>query len=67
MQNTTTEQQQQQLPQATPRCVVRAERSQLRKAERRLMRHPVLSQEPAVLRWLQAEEQRVQELEASRG
>jgi hypothetical protein len=59
MQNTTTEQQQQQL--------VKAERRQLRKAGRRLMRHPVLSQEPAVLRWLQAEEQRVQELEASRG
>jgi hypothetical protein len=67
MQNTTTEQQQQQLQQATPRCVVRAERRQLRKAERRLMRHPVLSQEPAVLRWIEAEEQRVQELEASRG
>ena len=59
MQNTTTAQHHQQL--------VKTERRQLRKAERRLMRHPVLSQEPAVLRWLQEEEQRVQELETSRG
>ena len=59
MQNTTTAQHHQQL--------VKLERRQLRKAGRRLMRHPVLSQEPAVLRWLQAEERRVQELEASRG
>lgn len=47
--------------------LVKLERRQLRKASRRLTRHPSLSQEPAVLRWLQAEEQRVAELEASLG
>jgi len=56
---TTTEQQRQHL--------ARLERRQLRNAGRRLMRHPSLSQEPAVLRWLQAEEQRVAELEACLG
>lgn len=59
MQNTTTAQRHQQL--------VKAERRWLRKVERRLLAHPTLSSEAAVHRWLQAEEQRVQELEASRG
>ena len=40
-------------------------RRQLKGVKRRVMAHPSLSQEPAVLRWLQAEEQRVAELEAS--
>lgn len=39
-------------------------RRQLKGVSRRLMRHPSLSKEPAVLRFLQAEEQRVAELEA---
>jgi hypothetical protein len=66
MQNATTARHHQQLEQVVDRSFVRAERRRLAGVKRRLLGDPKLNQEPAVHRFIAAEEQRVQELEISR-